>query len=78
METMQLIEKKHPNLTNCIGNLEYSNQKCNQCDYIYPCMLMRRELKRKCFAPGKFRYGFGRKMIDKKRNPLWTGDIDDI
>jgi len=79
-ETMQSIEKKYPNLVNCLGriNLEQTKPKCRRCNYIYPCLQIRRELRRRCFAPGRYRYGFGKPMIDKKRNLLWTGDIDDL
>ena len=62
---MRRIEKKYPNLVNCLGNIDTRNRKCNRCRFIYECHLIQRELMRIEFAPGKYRPGFGR-MVNRK------------
>ena len=74
---MESIEKRYPRLVNCLGRLDSETKKCNECHQPFACLIMRRELKRRCFAPGKYRAGFGRRMPNKKTNQ-WVGDRDDI
>lgn len=68
---MRKIEKRYPNLINCFGNLNTANPDCQKCNFVYPCWQIQGELKKRCFAEGRYRYGFGRLAIDKKHNIDW-------
>jgi len=80
---MENIEKQYPNLINCLGRLDYNTKKCNECRskdgflFTFDCLQISRELRRRCFAPGKYRAGFGRRLPNKK-TVEWVGDRDDI
>jgi len=68
---MRKLEKKYPNLINCLGRLDTMSDKCSRCKYAYSCLQIRRDLKRRCFARGRYRYGFGRMKISRKHDLRW-------
>jgi len=57
---MQRIHERYPNLIDCLGNLETTDPKCNDCDHVWACFLVRKELESIDFAPGRYREGFGK------------------
>ena len=81
---MQRIERKYPQLINCYGRISQlakfinSAGRCSRCSYDIKCWNMEQELKRNCYAKPKYRYGFGRKIINPKTNPDWGMIKDEI
>ena len=62
---MEEIEKKYPKLINCFGCLHAGCE--TECDFIYECLLFKRVLSHEEFLEGKYREGFGRKKLERKR-----------
>lgn len=62
---MEEIEKKYPKLVNCLGHIHAGCE--NDCKYIFECHLFKRVLSYDEFLPGKYREGYGKKKLDKKR-----------
>jgi len=54
-----------------LGTVDTRSEKCEECKHIYPCWKIAKDLRRRCFAEGRYRFGFGKLKINKKHDLRW-------